>query len=241
MFNKTEIKPYLARVKNWKTRNIVMLYLEARGEFKNYRRSSRGGNFLSFDKLREICEVLFEIKEEHHLVYKRLIDPQKNKFEKGHKIMPGEIETKFMNNIGLLFHKVMAARELKYVMEHYVEEGDTFQKNKESLRTQLEKIDALFEEGIDVLTSLIKENRDNILLLTLLLEDPKRTKKHFGKNAMGIIEQFGDGEGLAEVYFNVGKYYADSGWSTKAKRMFESALKENSDHKSALAGLANLN
>jgi len=241
MPNKTEAKPYLGRVKNWKIRNIVMLYLEAREAFKNYRRSSRRGDFLSFDKLREICEILFEIKEDHHLVYKRLIGPQKNKFEKGHKIVPNEIETEFMNNIGLLFHKVMVARELKYVMEHYVEKSDTFQKNEESLQTQLEKIDVLFEEGIDVLISLIKENRDNILLLTLLLEDPKRTKKHFGKHTRGIIERFGDGEGLAEVYFNVGKYYADSGWSKKAKRMFESALKENSHHKNALAGLANLN
>jgi tetratricopeptide (TPR) repeat protein len=241
MSKKTEVKPYLSRVKNWKIRNIVMLYLEAREEFRNYRRSSRRGDFLSFDKLREICEILFEIKEEHHLVYKRLIDPQKNKFEKGHKIMPDKIETEFMNNIGLLFHKVMAARESRYVMEHYVEKSDTFQKNEESLQGHLEKIDELFEEGIDVLSSLIQANKDNILLLTLLLEDPKRTKRHFGKNAEGIIEQFGNNEGLAGVYFNVGQYYSASGWPEKAKRMFESALKENADHKNALAGLANLN
>lgn len=238
--SENDVKPYLKRAKNWKIRNMVMLYLEAREKFRHYQRSSKRGDMLSFDKLREICDILFEIKEEHHLVYKKLVDPQKNKFEKGHKFMPDQVETEFMNNIGLLFHKVMVARELKYVMEHYMEKSDTFQKNEESLQTHLNKIGALFDEGIEILTALIKQNRDNILLLTLLLEDAAHTKKHFGKNAGEIIEQFGRGKGLGEVYYSVGKYYVDCGWTDKAKKMFKAAVHEDAAHKRARASLRKL-
>lgn len=241
MLDNTSVKPYLARIKKWKIRNMVMLYLEAREKFKNYRRLLKRGTFISFERMREICDILFEIKEDHHLLYKRLIDPRKNKFEKTHKFMPDKIETEFMNNIGLLFHKVMVARELKYLMEHYVEESDTFQKNKDNLEEQLRKISMLFDEGIEILKSLISCNKNNLLLLTLLLENPDMTKKHFGKNAVQLVEQFGNGKGLDDVYFSVGKYYLECGRKDKAKNMLQYALKKNSQHQLAKNLLSELN
>ncbi|MFQ6113942.1 MAG: hypothetical protein ACE5NG_07605, partial [bacterium] len=72
-----------------------------------------------------------------------------------------------MKNIGLLFHKVMVVRELKYSMEHYVEASEAFQKSKEDLQFHLKKIDSLFDEGIEILKDLVGRYRDNILLLTL--------------------------------------------------------------------------
>ncbi|MFQ5824225.1 MAG: tol-pal system YbgF family protein [bacterium] len=240
MSDNTNVKPYLIRIKNWKIRNIVMLYLEAKEKFKTYRRMIRSGVFISFERMREICDILYEIKEEHHLIFKKLINPKKKKFEKAHKIMPDEIETNFMNNIGLLFHKVMLARELIYLMEHYVEESEAFQKSKEDLQFHLRKIDSLFDEGIEILKNLVGQYKDNILLLTLLLENPDQTKKSFGKNAVEIIEQFADGKDLDEVYYSVGKFYADCGWQEKAKNMLKEALKRNPNHQNAQQYLTNL-
>lgn len=235
-----DVKPYLIQIKNWKIRNMVMLYLEAREKFKNYRRMIRSGVFISFERMREICDILFEIKEDYHLLFKRLLDPRKMKFEKTNKFKPDEVETQFMNNIGLLFHKVMVARELKYLMEHYVEESETFQKSKEDLQFHLRKIDSLFDEGIEILKTLVGQYKDNILLLTLLLEDPTRTKKHFGQNAFEILEQFVEGKGLDEVYYSVGKFYAESGWTDKAKEMLQEALKRNPKHQNAMQQLNNM-
>jgi len=236
----SKVKPYLVRIKNWKIRNMVMLYLEAREQFKNYRRMVRRGTDLPFDKLREISDILFEIKEDHHLLYRRIIDPKKKRFENTQKFTPDEVEIDFMNNIGLLFHKMMAARELKYVMDHYLDTSRAFKKNQASLRTHLNKIDNLFDEGIDILKSLIMRNRDNILLLTLLLENPSLTRKHFGEHAEAIMNQFGNGNGLDEVYFSVAKFYHNCGRYEEAQTMYKSALKKNARHKLAKQALKQL-
>lgn len=233
MSNTEEVKPYLRRIKDWKIRNMVMLYLEAREQFLACRKMLKKDFFLSFGKMREICDILYEIKEDHHLIFKRLVDPQKNRFEQAHKFMPNKIETEFMNNIGLLFHKVMVTRELKYVMEHYVEESDAFQKTKDNLQDQLNKIDELFDEGIEILKSLIARYKNNILLLTLLLENAARTKRHFGQNVAEILDPFTGGKGLDEVYYSVGKFYAANGWNAKATKMLKEALKRNPRHKDA--------
>lgn len=240
MPQENEVKPYLIRIKNWQIRNMVMLYLEAREKFKNYRRMVRSGVFLSFEKMREICDVLFEIKEAHHLLFKKLVNPKKMKYEKTNKFTPDEVEMQFMNNIGLLFHKVMVARELKYLMEHYFEESEEFKKSQEELQNHLKKIDALFDDCIEIVKSLIQKYKNNILLLTLLLDEPDRTKKHFGQNAEEIIEQFGNAKDLDEVFYCVGKYYAHNGWKSKAKEMFREALKRNPKHQNAQKNLLHL-
>ena len=226
--------PYLVRIKDWKIRNMVMLYLDAREKFLTYRRMLKKGIFISFEKMREICDILYEIKEDHHLIFKRLVDPQKNRFERAPKFTPSKVETEFMNNIGLLFHKVMVTRELKYLMEHYIEESEAFQKSEENLQYHLSKINALFGEGIEILKNLVVLHKDNILLVTLLLEDPARTKKHFGQDAYEMLEKFANGKGLEEVYFSVGSYYARNGWSDNARKMLEEALRRNPKHLSAL-------
>ncbi|MCG8607392.1 hypothetical protein MJD09_20720 [bacterium] len=234
------MKPYLARIKHWKIRNMIRLYLEAREQFLLYRKRLRKKTSISFEGMRKICDILYEIKEDHHLIFKRLIDPQKNKFEKERKYLPCTIETEFMNNIGLLFHKVMVTRELKYLMEHYIEESDSFQKTEENLEYHLQIIDSLFDEGIKTLKSLILRYKDNTLLLSLLLENPKRTKRHFGANAAELLEQFVEGKGLDEVYFSVGMYYAENGWKEKAREMFDEALKRNPSHRLAIGQVNSL-
>jgi hypothetical protein len=234
------VKPYFQRVRNWKVRNMVMRYLDARERFMACRRIFRKDLSLSFEKLKEISDILFEIKEDHHLVFKRLSNPEKNKYEKSHKITPDEIETEFMNNIGLLFHKVMVTRELKYLMDHYVEESEAFQRSSDNLQYHLHRMDELFTRGIEIIKSLLARYKDNILLLTSLLEEPLRIKRHFGQGVAEFLEQFVDGRGLDEVYFLVGKYYSENGWPEKARHMFTLALKRNPSHPQAQTELMKL-
>lgn len=234
------VKPYLARIKNWKIRNMFMMYLEAREKFKNYRKMIKKSVSISFEGMKEICDILFEIKEDYHLLFKRLLDPKKMKFEKTHKYLPDSTETEFMNNVGLLFHKVMVARELKYSIEHYVEESEAFRRTGDDLQYHLMQIEELFDDGIEILKSMILSYTDNILLLTLLLESPLRTKKHFGHDAVQLIEQFVDGKGLDEVYYSVGRFYVANGWKDKAKGMLKEAVKRNPAHEKALQQLNNL-
>ena len=106
---------------------------------------------ISFEEIRDICGTLYALKEDQHLIYRRLIDPEKNAFEDSHKFLPDGITTGFLNNVGLLFHKVMVARELLYLLEHYVEQTEVFNENKSNLEVLLREIDELFEEGLEIL------------------------------------------------------------------------------------------
>ncbi len=234
------VKPYLRRIKNWKIRNMVLLYLEAREKFLTYRELLEEGVFISFERMWELCDMLYEVKEDHHLLYKRLLDPGKKKFETALKFMPNEIELQFMNNVGLLFHKLMVARELRYQTEHYVEKDETFHRNEENLQIHLRNIGALFEDGIGILKSLVVSNRDNPLLLTLLLENIELAKNHLGDEARDVIRQLADASKLDDIYCSVGAYYLQCGWTDKAKTMFSSALKENARHKEAKQQLSRL-
>lgn len=231
--NNPDVKPYLVRVKNWKVRNMVMLYLEAREQFKDYHKMIRSGAFISFAKIRDICDIMFEIKEDHHLLFKRLLDPRKMRFEPAHKFTPDRVEIEFMNNVGLLFHKSMVARELKYTMEHYMEGSEAFKKTSEDLLYNLNKMNSLFDEGIDIVRNLIRKYSDNVLLLTLLLENTALVKRHFNQSAVELLKAVGDGFSLDEMYFLVGSFYANSGWLEKAKSMLKETLRRNPGHRSA--------
>ncbi|HEX9654187.1 MAG TPA: hypothetical protein VGA99_10790 [bacterium] len=235
-----DVKPYFLRVRDWKIRNIVMMYFEARERFMSCRRIFRKDLSLSFEKLKEISDILFEIKEAHHLIFKRVIDPEKGRYDKSRKISPDEIETEFMNNIGLLFHKIMVTRELKYLMDHYVEDIEAFQRNNENLQYNLNRIDELFIRGIEIIKSLLGRYKNNILLLTYLLEDPARIKKHLGQDVIDLLDKFVDGRGLDEVYYSVGKYYSENGWTDKARKMLKEAVRRNPRHPHASAALTKL-
>jgi len=227
------VKPYLISIKNWKIKNIVRRYLEARDIFKSNSGFLNLTSSVSFKQMRELSEVLYQIKEDYHLLYKRVIDPQKNKFENTDKFIPDECEQALINNIGLLFHKVLVVRELKYVMEHYVEDKIAHKRNVENFKSQVRHIETLFDEGIEVLRRLITNNTDNFLLLTVLLENPVLAKKHFGKNAYDLVEHFGNGKGLDEIYYSVAQYYIRCGHFEKAKKMLRNSLKKNKNHTKA--------
>jgi hypothetical protein len=234
------VKPYFIRVRNWKIRNMVMMYMDAHDQFKTCRRMLRKNLSLSFEKLKDISDILFTIKEDHHLIFKRLVDPEKGKYEKSHKIMPNEIETEFMNNIGLLFHKVMVTRELKYLMENYVEDSEAFHRSSENLQYHLNRIDELFARGTEIIKTLLKRYNDNILLLSSLLEDPLRVKKHFGMDVNALLAEFADGRGVDDLYFQVGKYCSDNGWQDKAQKMLRETLARNPAHSKARSELEKL-
>jgi len=240
MTKQPQVRPYFKRIKDWKTRNMIMLYLEARDNFLTQSEKGPEGISISFDCLRKLCDMFYEIKEDHHLLYKKLLDPRKKKFEKAKKFVPGAIDIRFMNNIGLLFHKLMVARELKYQTDHYAEKDDIFHRNEENLKIHLNNIAALFEEGIEIVKALIVNNRGNVLLLTLLLENVELTRNQLGEEARSVIQQFAVDHNLDDVYFSVGSFYLSQGRPERAKKMFESALHENARHEKARLQLSRL-
>jgi len=219
---------YLTAIKDWKIRNMVAGYVEARMLFKSFRFDPKSKRVIPFEDLRRICDILFETKEDHHLLFRRPEERGRNgdlrKFE------PNAAEQEFLNNVGLLFHRVLVARELRYVIERYPAGDAAQQTTFDSLRENLEKIDRLFDEGVATTVSLIQSHGENVLLISYILEDNYRLSKVLQVRADDLLLKMTGKPTTEKAYMMAARYYVESGWYDKAGDMLKRALKGNPDN-----------
>jgi len=230
---KSKISPYIASIKDRKIRQIISEYLEAYGSFKEYNKLFHEGVMMSFGNLRKVHDMLWEMKENFHLVYNRVLNPRKKIFEQANKFKPSDSEIKFMNNIGLLFHKVMVARELKYVLDYYEEDSEGYQDTHASLERNLDRINLLFDEGVDLLVRMLENYQNNIQLITYFLENKKKCESVLKKNLEVLIEILSRGRDMEDIYMDAVHYYQNSGWIDKAEDVLRELLKINPSHEKA--------
>ena len=232
--------PYIQSIKNWEIREMVVQFLEAKEMFEKNNKPGKESEYIAFKKLREICDILFEIKEKHHLIFKQIINPKKRKFENVNKFTPNEGEINFMNNVGLLFHKVMVARELKYMLNYYTEDSSGYQETRASLERNLERIALLFKQGTELLLKMLQSHKNNTHLITYFLENQKFCEKQFNANLEDLLKILTDSGDEEHAYLITAKYYADSGWFSKARDMCLKSLEinpQNEDAKSLMIQL----
>jgi hypothetical protein len=219
-------RSYLASVKDWKIRNMIEGYLRARQLFKSQRRPAKSHRLPSFATLKELGDLIYQIKEDHHLVFRRG-NENKRHGNGNHKFVPGVVETAFVDNVGLLFHKLLTATELRYILEHYAHDGAMWEDNYAALQDSLEKIDKLFDEGVHRVLDLIHAHSDNILLATFLLENGSWASQCLGMPRAQFLKQFINGDSDEQVYVRVADYYVQSGWYDKAEEVLQKVLKTN--------------
>ncbi|MBN2093463.1 hypothetical protein JW964_27815 [candidate division KSB1 bacterium] len=228
------ISPYIQGIRDWKVRDIIESYLKSLQIFKFFNYEFRNGRMLSYKDLRKISEHLWDAKEGNYLIFKRITNPKKHKFEKAPKFIPNEDEIAFMNNVGLLFHRVMVARELKYILEFYENDSELFQESKHELTIVLRRILKLFEQGIELLKKVLKYQTNNIPLLTYFLENKSEVEMVLGSDLSQILEPILGEQKIEQAYFRVGSFYYDSGWIEQANSMMEKVLQVNPSHPGAL-------
>lgn len=229
--------PYIENIKDWKIREMAVGYLQAKASFEKYNKPT---NIISFKILKEICDTLYDVKENHHLIFKKIIDPKKGKFETANKFTPNEADINFMNNVGLLFHKVMVARELKYILDYYEEDTTGYQETKASLERNLQRIAMLFHQGNDVLQAMLESHKNNIYLITYFLENQEFCKKQFKLDINSLLSMLTDEDGLEKAYLNAAQFYASSGWNDKVKNMCKKSLQLNPQNEEAKQLLKNI-
>jgi len=230
---KTKISPYIAGIKDRKIRHIIARYLEAYSSFKDYNKLFHEGIIMSYSNLRKVHDILWDIKENFHLIYKRVLNPRKKIFEPANKFTPSDSEINFMNNVGLLFHKVMVARELKYVLDYYEEDSSGYQETKASLERNLDRINSLFDQGLESLVQILENYQNNIQLITYFLEDKERCESLFNKNIAELLKILSRGRDMEDVYMDAVHYYQNSGWTEKAEDILRKLLKINPSHEKA--------
>lgn len=227
---------YLLTIKNWKIRRMVAGYLEASEQFHEAYSHAEPKIAFPFKSIEHICNILYELKEDHHTIFRRVVGPEKVKQEDRHKLKPGQADIDFIANVGRLFHKALVARELKYLHKHY----DPLRNNTTAaadLILQLQEIDKLFKDGVPVLVEFIRIHAANVLLLALLLEKPRTVRRTIGVYAPHLLRQITGQNNLLATYYLVGKYYLEGGWYQKAEKMLHKILRNNPKHAEARKAL----
>ena len=238
---KTNVSPYIASIRDRKIRNIVSRYLEAYTMFIEYNQSFHEGVILSFTDLRKLNDVLFHAKEDFHLIYKRVLNPRKKIFEQANKYTPEESEINFMNNVGLLFHKVLVAREVKYVLDYYEEDSNSYQETIASLERNLDRIKLLFDQGLELLVHMLDNYQNNLQLITYFLENKETCTKILNKNATEILKVLARGRSIEDIYMDAIHYYQNSGWMDKTETLLKELLRINPKNEKATVMLQAIN
>jgi len=216
------VSPYIRSIKEWKIREVITGFLEAKALFEEHITNDDG--FVPFNILKDVCNILYDTKENHHLIYKKIIDPQKRSFEHANKFTPNEQDIAFMNNIGLLFHKVMVARELTYIFDIYQEDSVSYQDTRASLERNLHRIAQLFQQGIEIQLNMLKTHTNNIHLITYILENEEFCTQQFNTDLQSLLQILTKKTSSAEAYLMTVEYYMQSGWFDKAKNICEKML-----------------
>ena len=228
-----KISSFVKANKPWIIRKVLADYLRAKNMFSNIDRESNHGRIVSFESLKKLSELFFDIKEDLHLVFKRIVDPLTGQFEKALKYTPNRDETEFVNNVGLLFHKAMVAREVKYVMEHYGSDSEDYSESKAALDNYLRRIRTLFEEGILLIKKLLVEYANNVVVLSYLLENDHYLEETLGEDIQQLCQQIVGVNQVDAAYIRVGMYCIESGWRDRARKILSDAIKLNPHNKEA--------
>lgn len=222
-----KLSPFVAWNKPWLVRKILSDYFKAKKLFDKMNHS------MEFERIRQLSDILYNIKENLYLIYRRISDPQKRTFERTPKAIPNQHEQDFMNNVGLLFHKTMVARELKYVLDHYAIDSHDYQETRKSLDIYRQRIDELFRAGKSLARQVLIDNCDCIEVLTYVVEHGRAIEKAIGVKFGSLLEEIKLRQKLTDPYFQVGEYCLQSGWPDRAKKHLTKSLQLNPQNENA--------
>ena len=219
-------RSYLAAAKSWKIRNMIEGYVHARLTFQQHWRPKASDHHLpSFEVFKKICDVLQNVKDDHHLIYRRA--GAFNGRDERHKLAPGYAETAFINHVGLLFHKAMVGKELRYMLERYSHDERNWDMHFQEMQTSLARLEKLFEQGHEVMAAFVRSHSDNVLVLSFLLENQRTVAKCFGIRPSEVLRFLVDRLDPQQVYYPVAQYYFESGWYERAHEMAQKAVHKN--------------
>ncbi len=223
---------YLSNVKDWKVRNMIQGYLQACHAYQEMRQGRvRKQRAPSFEVLKEISDTLYRVKEDHHLVFRR--PDEANSKNSQHKLVPGYADTAFIDHVGLLFHKIMVVRELRYILKHYAHNKDNWEAHFQALQTNLQLIDEVFEKGLALVLAFMRSHSDNTLLLAFFIEHDKKIAKCLRLDAKKVLRELITKVDLPQAYFKVAQYYYESGWPDRALKAVQKCLSEDATHAGA--------
>ncbi|MDZ7268619.1 MAG: hypothetical protein ONB48_12855 [candidate division KSB1 bacterium] len=222
-------RDYIASVKNWKVRNMIQGYLQACHAYHEMRRTRmKNRRAPSFEVLRAISATLSQVKEDHHLIFRRR--EEANTKGSRHKLVPGYADTAFSDHVGLLFHKVMVACELRYILTHYAHQPESWEAHFQTLLANLQQLDTIFEEGINLVLEFVRSHSDNVLVIDFVLEHQKQIAACARLDTRHVLRKLLTKVDLPGAYFMAAQYYFESGWFDRAVKAARKCLQADARH-----------
>ncbi|MBD3376440.1 hypothetical protein GF406_15500 [candidate division KSB1 bacterium] len=226
------ISSFVRMNKAWYLRKAIADYARAKNMFYHYDRNYLAGRDVTFDHLKKLSELLFVIKEDFHLIFKRVIDPKARKFEDSMRSTPTILEIEWINNVGLLFHKTLVTREIKYVMQQYATDSEDYAEMQVSFDSYWGKLKKLFNEGTEILRTLLVDYSTNDIVLSYLFENDDYIQDTLAVDIKSLLQESGQ-RSLDDAYVRAGDYCLKSGWTDRARRLLHEALRVNCENEQA--------
>ncbi len=219
---------YVRKCKSWTIKSVLANYFKALNLYAEINHQYHAGKDIKFATLKQLSDILFSAKEGLHLIYKRLSDPRKNEFEKTEKYTPTRAEMNFINNVGISFHKAMVARELKYMMEYY-ETGanEDYFELESSFHSNIARLGDLFSKASHLLEEFLIAFQDDPVILSYFLENERYIEITLGEEISSLLKHLASNGAAEKSYIKVAKYFIESGWPERAKRILYEALQIN--------------
>ena len=220
--------PFVLKNQSWIIKNVLAHFLRAANLFAEIHKSFQSSHEsdVSFDKLKQLSEVLYTAKEQLRLIYRRTVYYDGEEHDSG-RYEPNSVEFSFINNIGVLFHKTTVARELKYMAEFYQTDSEDYHQLRSNLVDYVKKLDLFFERGKECALPFMKGFSRDSVILAFLLENEHYFKSTLGKNIPEILNYFEPDQGIEDFYIIVIDFFLESGWPERAKKMIKHAKSIN--------------
>jgi len=219
-----KIRPFLAINRQWMIKRILVSYFRAKNTFANIDREVDAGRGVTFDNILKLSDGLFKAKEEMHLLFQRArADGQPAEHE---KLEPTGLEVDLINNVGLLFHKAMVVREQVYILEHYADESADRTLTRADLDVYMGKMRNLFNQGLEIISGLLRDYRDNEVLLYYMITNEHCIRFVFGAELDALLARM-HGNEIDRAYLLAGKFCLDSGWEESGRKCLLEALRVN--------------
>lgn len=224
-FRNRKVSPYVIEIKDWKITNALTNLLKVGDEFNILFETFVKDVDITLTQLLQIHKILKEVQRDLHTVFRRLVEPKKKKFEKAAKFTPSDNEMRLIITVELLLHKLVIVQRQKSSIEFYSESSDGFLETYESISSNMVKIKALFDEARRVMRILLPEYKNNILLVSWILENRDKAAVLLNESIEVLLVEIFGREKLAEAYLKVGEYFLASGWGYRAKSILAEGAK----------------
>ncbi|MDZ7338017.1 MAG: hypothetical protein ONB30_05720 [candidate division KSB1 bacterium] len=214
-----QVSAYVVTIRNWRVARAVRRYLQTSDRFATLFEGFVRELGAPVEELRAVRAMLDDVHRDLTIVFRRPDDIAAGRFEPVAKFTPEGAELRMLINVELLRHKMMVVEEYRCGVGYYRDDLQGAQVLQETLSTNLVNIKVLFDEGRELLLELVDSNKENVVLLAWMLEEPEEVLVGLGVSTQALLARLFGPEHVPDVYRKVGEYYLESGWGERAARV----------------------